>query len=75
MSHLPIIAPANRPLLDSPSTLDVPIVCGSCLETLAPDGSCLNIGGCADAAHVATRDARRRTIKAPMAVTIMGRVD
>lgn len=73
--HNPIVAPANRPTIEAPHTADIGIHCGACLDTLAPDGACLNIGACEDADRGATRNARRTTLKAPLAVTRAGNVD
>jgi hypothetical protein len=62
-------------IIEATDTLDAPIVCGACLDTLAPNGACLNVGACEDADRNATRGARRSTLKAPMAVTIAGNID
>jgi hypothetical protein len=73
--YQPIEAPAMRPTIEAPHTLDAPIICASCLDTLAPHGACMNVGACETADRTATRYARRSTLKAPMAVTIMGNID
>lgn len=75
-THTPIIAAPNRPTLDMPHTADVGILCGSCLETLAPDGACLNIGACVDADTGAAKGSRRETVKSRVtAWTIRGNID
>lgn len=60
------------------ATADIGIVCASCLDTLAPDGACQNIGRCADADSFAVRGSLRRgaaSAARPSAWTISGRVD
>jgi hypothetical protein len=74
-TYAPIVAPANRPTIEAPATADVGIMCGGCLDTLAPDGTCGNVGACTSADASATRYARRSTLKAPMAVTRTGAID
>lgn len=72
VSTLTIARPAER------STSDVGILCAACLETLAPDGVCLNIGRCTDADTSAVRGSLQRgTASAvrPSAWTASGRVD
>lgn len=74
----PIVTAANRPTLTLPATADTALCCASCLDTLAPDGACMNVGTCPDADRHATRHAARRTLKsaaAPLAFTIRGGVD
>jgi hypothetical protein len=57
-------------------TLDTAIVCGSCLDTLAPDGACLNISGCIAAQTAAgSRSTYGATVKAPAAWQGSGNVD
>lgn len=53
------------------------IPCGSCGETMAPDGTCLEIGACPDADRSATRGAARQTAKyaVPAAWNANGSVD
>jgi hypothetical protein len=76
--HTPILAPSNRPTIEAPDTSDMPLVCGSCLDTLAPNGSCMNVGACHVADSRASRRARGETAKsrlAPVAFTRTGNVD
>lgn len=75
MSHSPIVAPLHPLTIEAPATADVGLVCPSCLDTLTPAGSCLNVGSCLDADRTATRGARGATVKAPMAVTRSGNID
>lgn len=76
MSYNPLQVSDSRPVLDAaPDTLDAPIICAGCLDTLAPSGACLNIGACENADTAATRYARRSTLKAPLAVTRSGNID
>jgi hypothetical protein len=72
--HNPLVSPLDRPTATL-ATVDAPIVCPVCLDTLAPNGTCLNIGACYAADRAATRDAARTTLKAPLAFTIGGNVD
>ena len=75
--HEPIIAPAV-PLVDTlPMTADIGMCCAGCLETLAPDGACLNIGACADADKRASYASRGDAMSARRASawTISGGVD
>lgn len=78
MSHAPIIAKLDRPVLDVPATDDTAMCCPSCLDTLTPQSACLNIGACPAADSHATRRAPGETLKhrlAPQAFTISGNVD
>lgn len=63
----------------APTELAAPLApaCEACGITLAPNGSCLEVGACADADADATRSAARRTAKyaAPRAWTVRGGVD
>lgn len=74
-SYSPISVPASRPVLVE----DLPPapVC-SCGATLAPDGTCLEVGSCVHADERATRAAARSTAKyavAPAAWNARGYVD
>jgi len=75
--HTPILAPA--PLaITLPITADVGMCCAMCMDTLTPDGACLNVGACTDADSHATRRAPGETLtsrRQPMAFTIRGNVD
>lgn len=75
--HTPISAAANRPLLDMPATADVALCCATCLDTLTPNGACMNVGACETADRIATRRTfHGATVKsAPAAWTIRGNVD
>lgn len=68
--------------IDAPTTdretADIGIICGTCMETLAPGGTCLNVGACVDADRAAVRGSLRRgaaSAARPSAWTISGRVD
>lgn len=72
MHELETIQTATR------QTADTGIVCGVCLDTLAPDGACMNVGRCADADTAAVRGSLRRgaaSAARPSAWTISGRVN
>jgi hypothetical protein len=51
--------------------------CGTCGETAAPSGACLNVGACTRADSIATRGAAGATSKfaVPAAWNASGRVD
>jgi hypothetical protein len=65
--------------LEAPTEREAPMApaCEACGTTLAPNGSCLEVGECSDADADATRSAARRTAKyaAPRAWTVRGGVD
>ncbi len=68
-----VTAPANRPTLERVAL----VACGSCGATMAPDGSCMEVGTCADADARAVRGAARQTSKyaVPAAWNARGSVD
>lgn len=57
------------------ATADVPLCCGTCLDTLTPRGQCMNVGACLTADTAASIGASRTTLKAPRAWTISGNID
>lgn len=75
MAYNPLQTAVSRPTIEAPGTADVGIICGGCLDTLAPDGACMNVGACEDADRGATRGARRSTLKSPLAITRTGNID
>lgn len=56
MTYQPLTAPADRPTLEVDTI--APMVCQGCETTLAPDGSCLEVGACELADRAATRSSR-----------------
>lgn len=62
-------------LAEMPTTADVALCCGSCLDTLTPAGHCLNVGACFSADSRASIGAARTKLKAPRAWTIRGNID
>jgi len=53
----------THPVHEAPATADVGIVCPQCLDTLAPDGACMNVGACRQANETAARGSRRDSAK------------